>query len=369
MLDPVREFALEQIAGTSDEADARKRHAAYFLELAQRQWDGIDAPTGGSWWTALEEGDNLRAALEWYVDGAEADAASQLVCWLTWFWERTDRLGEGRRWCERALALDGETEPKSRAQVLYAAGSLSWLLNDIARAGAFLDQSIGLFTELGETLWLARALDSRADTHIVAGELEAARTAFEASLELFGDLARPGGVAAALHGLGQVHRDLGERDAARSLLDSAADIYRRNGDRVTLAATLHSMGDLELDDAHFATAGKRYGDSLAIAHEIRMGQRTIAYCLAGLAAVAAARGDSATARRFWDAVERLEGEMGVRLHQVERVRYERLVATVIDTSAPHHAESAGPDLSVEEAVAYARSLEPDSAAALASRQV
>ena len=39
------------------------------------------------------------------------------------------------------------------------------------------------------------------------------------------------------------------------------------------------------------------------------------------------------------------------------------------TSAPHHAESAGPDLSVEEAVAYARSLEPDSAAALASRQV
>ena len=360
MLETVRRYAGEQLDEAGETDEARRRHAAYFLELAERQWDGIDAPTGGSWWTALEEGDNLRGALEWYVDGGHADAAHRFICWLTWFWERTDRLAEGRRWCERVLALDGEIADLSRAQAFYAVGSLSWLMNDFGRAEQFLEKSMSLFKELDEKLWLARVLEIRAGTHFVAGELGAARAGFEASMELFGNLSRPGGVAAAMHGLGQVYRDLGDRETARSLLVAAVDVYREMGDEVTLAAILHSIGDLELDEGNFAAAAKRYREGLAIAKQVGMGLRTITYCLAGLSATAGARGNVETAGHLWGAVERLEDEMGVTLHHVERVRYEQLLAAVVSEPTFQEAQLAGRDLRAEEAVVYAGALEESS---------
>jgi predicted ATPase len=356
MLETVRRYGAERLEDAGDTEQMHRKHAAYFLDLAERQWEDVDAPSGGSWWTALEEGDNLRAAVSWYIERGLADASLRFVCWLTWFWERTDRIAEGRMWCERALALEGEVEGKSRGQALYAAGSLSWLANDFAQASRFLARSLRLLKQTGDELWLARVLDRLGDLYFVMGRLETSRLAFEESLQHFTNLAREGGVAAAKHGLGQVYRDLGDMEAARLLLASAAAIHRGRGDRATLAATLHSMGDLELEDRELTAAAERYAESLALARSAGMGQRTIAYCLAGLAAVAAARGDAEGAGHLWGAVEQLEERMGVKLHAAERARYERLMARVEGRPAFDGAVSAGRRLSLEQAVARARSL-------------
>jgi predicted ATPase/DNA-binding SARP family transcriptional activator len=354
MLETVRRYAADRLEEAGEADVTRTRHAAYFLELAEEQWEGIDAPTGGSWWTELQEVDNLRAAVGWYISHGRTEDALRLVCALTWFWERTDRIGEGRMWCDRALALPGEPDGRSRAQALYAAGCLGWLANDFARAAESFEQSLELFGQLRDELWLARVLDRQADLHFSAGELEAARAAFEASRRHFENLSRPGGVAAATHGLGQVARDFGDIKASRSLLSSAADMYRGLNDRTALAATLHSIGDLELDDRHPEAAARRYEESLSLARETGMGQRTITYCLAGLAAVAAAREEVERAGRLWGAVEQREDEMGVRLHDVERRRYERLIAAVGEDGEFARGASTGRELTLDQAVVYAQ---------------
>jgi predicted ATPase/DNA-binding SARP family transcriptional activator len=352
MLETVRHYAAERLAEAGETEETRGRHAAYFLELAERvgSWEVIDVHPWGPWSTTLEEGDNLRSALSWYVDRGAADSSLRFVCWLRSYWGSTDRIAEGLRWCERALALTGERDAKSLAQALYAAGTLSWLADDLARAAEFLDQSLYLFERLGDKVGLASALNSRADVHHVAGELEAARVAYEASLKDFGDLSRPGGVAAATHGLGQVYRDLGDREKARSLLAAAADAHRERDDGTALAGTLCSIADLELDDRHLAVAAERYRESLSTERELGWGHRLTMYCLAGLAAVAAARGDAEGAGRLWGVVQRLEEERGFKLSHFERVRYEQMIATVAGSAAFDEAVSTGRALSLERAV-------------------
>jgi predicted ATPase/DNA-binding SARP family transcriptional activator len=357
MLETVRHYAAERLAEAGEADQARSRHAAYFLELAEQlgSWELNDRARGHLWPAEFEEGDNLRAALGWYVDRGVAETSLRLVCFLTWFWAITDRIAEGRSWCERALALEGDTDAKSRAQALYAAGTLSWFAGDVARTGQFLDQSLRLLQYLGDKLWLTIVHDARADTHAVAGELEAARIAYEACLKDWSDLSRSGGIAATTFGLGRVHRDLGHRQRARSLLSTAADVFREQNDLAALAAALHSIADLELDDGQLAVAAQNYAESLSVARTgvVGHGRWSTTYCLGGLAAVAAARGDAGRAGLLWGVVERLEEERGSKLTHFWRVRYDRFIAAVADSTTFDEAVSAGRELSLQQAVAYA----------------
>jgi hypothetical protein len=116
---------------------------------------------------------------------------------------------------------------------------------------------------------------------------------------------------------------------------------------------LHSIGDLELDTGELREAAEHYGESLALARALGMSQRMVAYCLAGLAAVAAGNRDAVRAGRLWGAVERRENEMGVTLHAAERARYESLVQAVAGSSAFAESTSAGHSLTLEQAAAYA----------------
>jgi predicted ATPase/DNA-binding SARP family transcriptional activator len=359
MLETVRHYAAERLAEAGEADEARSRHAAYFLELAEElgSWEANDRSRGGSWSAAFEEGDNLRAALGWYVDRGVAESSLRFVCFLTWFWGTTDRIAEGRSWCERALALEGEPQTKSRAEALYAAGTLSWMGGDVARAREFLDQSLHLFEQLGDKLWLTILHDARADLHLVAGDLEAARITYEACRKDFSDLSRPGGVACATLGLGVVHRDLGHRQKARSLFSTAAGAFREQNDPAALAATLHYIADMELDEGEFAVAAQSYAESLSVARArlLGQGQRMTTYSLAGLAAVAAARGDVEGAGLLWGVVKRLEEERGFELPQFERARYEGFIGTVAGSTTFDEAASAGRELSLEQAVDYGRS--------------
>ena len=78
MLVPIREFALERLAGGrgldgGGEAEAlRARHAAYFLALAERAEPELRGPRQAAWIDRLEiEYDNLHAALDWSAASPE----------------------------------------------------------------------------------------------------------------------------------------------------------------------------------------------------------------------------------------------------------------------------------------------------------
>jgi predicted ATPase len=332
MLETIREFAAERLGETADEEQVRARHAAWFLKLAAEL---AEAPDHDHYSHELlrrdrakPEVDNLRAALAWHIDHGAVEESFQLVASLAWFWERTDRLVEGRTWGARALALEGHADERLRARALYAVGELCTFSGDFARAAELLDDALRRFTELDDKYHVARVVDSLGDLDVLTGRVEDAEARFEQSLALFTDLDVERGIAGAQHGLGVVHLDSGRPELARSLLVAAAENDRERGALVPLAYSIHSLGDLELDVGNLPDAADRYREALTLSRDLALEKRFVGYCLAGLAAVAADRGDAERAGRLWGVFERIGEETEAAYAPAEQARYERHINMV-----------------------------------------
>jgi predicted ATPase/DNA-binding SARP family transcriptional activator len=104
LLEPVRQYARERLEA-SGEADAfRRRHAEFFLALAEeveRESTGAHQQAWAEW--LKTEHDNLRAALSWSLEN-EPETTLRLAGPLARFSEMQARFLEGSGWFEAALA-------------------------------------------------------------------------------------------------------------------------------------------------------------------------------------------------------------------------------------------------------------------------
>ena len=117
-------------AGSSGEHEAiRRAHAAYCLVLAE-EGNAATAPVERDEWLTLcdVEHENFRAALDYVIAGDHAEWAQRLGVALHAFWDRQDRLAEGRARLEAILALGGakaRRDPAWAEAACYTAGLAS----------------------------------------------------------------------------------------------------------------------------------------------------------------------------------------------------------------------------------------------------
>ncbi|MEU6735593.1 BTAD domain-containing putative transcriptional regulator [Streptomyces physcomitrii] len=116
LLETIHEYATERAAAYPGlRAAAERRHAAYFLALAERADSQLR--TGGQlpWIQRLEsELDNIRAALDRAAEAGEEETACRLALTMSWFWWLRNYRGEGIEWISLVLGLgerDGLGEP------------------------------------------------------------------------------------------------------------------------------------------------------------------------------------------------------------------------------------------------------------------
>jgi predicted ATPase len=218
-LETIRQYAADRLAGAGEAEQARRRHAAAFLRLAEREHQ---LPV------LLREQDNLRAALDHTLsDGGET--GPRLARALGSFWLARDLFQEGQAWLERALALCPADE-RLRAELLRLFGALLYAAGDMGRAQAALAEGLHAAAAAGAPSVQARIRVLLADIHAMQeGKLtEALETcqAAAALLESEGDLE---GLADAWLLAGKV-RLLGADDpqGAQEALERAAACARRS---------------------------------------------------------------------------------------------------------------------------------------------
>ncbi|HET8630656.1 MAG TPA: tetratricopeptide repeat protein [Thermomicrobiales bacterium] len=355
MLETVGEYAAELLAGAplgpGDEAATRRRHADYFLALAEQAEPGLTGPRQLPLLGRLErEHDNLRAALAWAQAAGDHTLFARLAAALGRFWWLRSHLREGRRQLAAALA-DGEAlAPPLRARLLTWSGLLAQKQGAYAEARADFAASRLLYADLGdrrgvaqaldnlgcvatflgepdatpalqESLALFRALDDDAGSalallHLGAGatlrgEGTAARAYCRESLTLFRALDDTSGVALCLSNLGRLARDAGDHAAAQPLLEEALALFSALDDRDSVATALTDLGFVALIRGDLPAAQPLLEEGLALFR--RLGDRDgVSYALVNLGVLARERGDLPAARDHFEESLALRRAAGVR---------------------------------------------------------
>jgi predicted ATPase/transcriptional regulator with XRE-family HTH domain len=130
MLETIREYALECLAGSGEADQVRGYHSRAFLDVAKEAGPKLRTSEARTWLPRLkEEHDNLRAALAWSLDGGDEAVGLELAAALGEFWLRRGHFSEGRVWLQRALARRGtptSIQPGSTSNRADSVQALCW---------------------------------------------------------------------------------------------------------------------------------------------------------------------------------------------------------------------------------------------------
>jgi DNA-binding CsgD family transcriptional regulator/Flp pilus assembly protein TadD len=146
LLDTLREYALEQLRESGEEASYCDRHLDRFLELAEADYSARNRARPSRREPLSAERDNLLAALTWARD---RNPEKGLALAGTLVQEQTSLIGarEGHKVLSDLLE-SGISPSRSRLRALNATGALALHHNDLDEAGTLIGQAIALAEEL-----------------------------------------------------------------------------------------------------------------------------------------------------------------------------------------------------------------------------
>ena len=268
MLESLREFGLEQVEARGEHGEVRARHAAFFLDLAERAEPELHRREQHLWVRRLEaEHGNCRVALGWLLDTGDAERAARLASALHWFWFLHGDIFEARRWLERILASREVLADAILARVLTAAGMLAWSQGDDKMGGPLLDDAVRGLRRIDARRDLAYALHFWGHIMGRQGDHRAAAAAFEESGELYAGVQDEWGVAFSLNCLALPTFRLGEQARAIQFFEDSQARLRQIGDRYMLGRSLHMLADVLAERGEFTRAGALLEEGIAFYRE------------------------------------------------------------------------------------------------------
>ena len=375
MLETIREYAAERLAESGEAVEAHRRHAAYFLTLAETAEPELRGHDQVAWLARLErEHDNLRAALKWSLETGDTGTALRMAGALARFWFQRGYLSEGRRWLEAALAnveaadhqhIELHTPNAALARALSGLALLAYPQGEAAMSRGLLEKSAAMLRELGDKPGLAYTLNVLAVVVQQAGKYELGRALLDESLAIRRELGDKWGIAQSLNNLGELAREQGDYEAARVLYEQGLEALREIGVKGDVAGPLHNLGCVALNLGDYRRAHTYFSESL-ICYQEKGLKGGIAACLAGLAGVAGAARQPERAARLFGTAEALRESIGLLLGHPDLADYERSLAMVRPqlSSRAFEAEwQIGRNMTLDEAIAYALEEPPQSARA------
>jgi tetratricopeptide (TPR) repeat protein len=342
MLDTVREYVLDGLAAAGGLPGVRARHAEYFATVADGASAGLRGPDWLVWRRRLEaENDNVWAALGYAQEAPDPALAARLGR-LGWYFALADRVSEGRRFLDLAVAAAGDDAPgeaqiETLATLCYLATEehdleAALVAGERARAltaGAETSRAIGL-----AHLTLALAAAGSGDSERAAALAQDAFATFEALADDWGlaatgvihaiGAAVAGDVAttAAMAAVARRHADAVNYDAFRvpvlllegwvaerredgteaaSAYEAAFELARRIGFPDHAAFALAALGSAALAGGNVGEAEALEQQALAAAEDANA-PWVAAHARVQLGRAAAASGDTETAGRLFDEV-------------------------------------------------------------------
>src|SRR5258708_4172038 len=235
MLETIREFGLECLHNSGEYEIICSAHAGYFQAMVEATEPNVFDAKEMAWFERLEQDhDNLRAALQWFIESEESEMALKLSGSLVRFWGVRGYMREARQWLERAFALREGASSPVLAKALSVAGWLATEQGNYEQAEALCNESLMLFQKLGDERGMALALHRLGRAYSISN-YTAACSALEESLVLYRKAGDKGGLAYSLMSLGAVNIRHSENAKAHSLLEESLVLLREINNREGMA--------------------------------------------------------------------------------------------------------------------------------------
>src|SRR5215207_1666411 len=382
MVEPIRQYGLERLEQRGDADAARRRHAAFFLALAEEAEPELRGSNQRGWLERLEmEHDNLRAALSWALgQEEETELGLRLGGALGEFWHLRGHLSEGRRWLQAGLAKGEATLTAARARALARAGYIAWEQGDYAHSVALSEESLTLSRKLGDAAGAAAALYTLGWAAMFGDQVERALVLIEEAITLQRAAGDTAGVARSLLILGFVANYRRDYEQATALYEESLMLAREAGDGFAIALSLGVGALAALGRGDHQKTKLLCEEGLQTSRQLKMTHLTAAY-LHVAASLAGSQGKAARSARLWGAAEALREAIGTVLSPFERHLYEPYLTAAraqLDEAAWKAAWAGGRAMTTEEAIEYALSFErvvpptvtvPETGETLTSREV
>lgn len=366
MLETIRDYAVELLDAGDDPDEQRRRHAAFFTDLAEGAEQTLKgAGQRDALATLSAERGNLRAALRWTLGATEAETGLRLASALRSWWELHGQSAEGRQWLDALLELPGPGPGDLRARALSHSGALAFRQGDHADARDRHAKALEIRRRLGDALGVAKTLNNLAIVADERGDYAEASDLMAESVVAWRQSGDRWGLAIALGNTGGMFASQLRFDEASMFLLESIELSRANGDAIALAMGLTELGIVlvfqdrldeaegrlgealglvkDLDAPHdtacalqgdaevamarrdLDTAQARLGEALALALQAEE-HVEVARCLERVGRLLALRGDGAAAARVWACASRVRRERGAPMYPLDRSCYEPAVA-------------------------------------------
>ncbi len=365
MLETIREYAAEMLAGRGEAEAVADRHAAAMLEFAQLAAPELAGTSQRTWLERLErEHDNMRAALDRSIETPDPTLGAQLAAALWRFWQQRGYLNEARARFER-LAVQGWTlEPIDQARFDEAYGGIAYWQSDEATAIRLYDDALRLWREIGDRREIANALYNRAYAdmiEIMEGRATvphegSGRAKLDEALAIYRELGDAGGEGNILWGLGSLAYFKSDAETAESWYRQALELHRAAGNRTMEAWSLHMLALSRVGQRDFDGASET--GRHALRHFYESGDVSgVTLSLDDLALSAQGAGDTERAGRLWGAARSLQEKTGTGLADYVQQMHQLFgVSTPKDDLPPEdltRLAAEGARMSLDEIVAYA----------------
>jgi tetratricopeptide (TPR) repeat protein len=363
LLEPIRQYALEQLEQRGEAADVHQHHAALFLTLAETAEPLLRGAEQIQWVERLErEHANLSAAMRWLISRGDLSSAARLgyALWL-FLWMR-GHFTEGQRWMEQILAHLPPTPSLARAQTLLTMTVLAYGQADYARAAPLADACLEQYRSVNDEWGMALGLCLVALVAAGLAQYERAVPLMEEAVVQCLDVGNKWSAAMMLTYWAPIPLNQGNYARAAQLAQQALALAREIGDRIGVYSALYNLALVAQTENDHGTAQRLFAEALVLAKELG-DEGNIASCFKGLGGVAAAQGEARRAATLWGAAEALvaTGEAAVYTYTLDRSLYERIITTArvqLGEPAFTAAWAEGEAMRLEQAIAFALAKQP-----------
>jgi predicted ATPase/DNA-binding CsgD family transcriptional regulator len=351
LLEMIHEYARERLEASGETETMRRRHAEYFVALAERAEPELRLARYDDWCQLFElEMDNIRTVLEWSLSAGDVTLGARLAGALVLFWYGKGYHIEGIRWIQQLLDRLDEVPVMCHPQFLFSAGHMTFLY-DLDAAHHLFRSALDISRTLGDTLHTAWALTFVGLTRM--REPETAIAIAEEGLAMFRALNFQPGIAQALNIIGEIARLNGDDDRAERAYEECLAVSHETGETRRICYLRQNLALIAQHRGNHSRAIELVRQALELARA-RKDKHDIAEGLAILAGSVSALDDLQKPARILGASEAALERLGTFHQPADKPEYDRIVAEVraqLDYTSFQKAWAEGRVMTLEQAVA------------------